>query len=590
MPYRKKEETIKLKQDAIDVIREKYEMISPHLNERGKRLFAATEALALGYKGVTLASEATGLSRVTVTAGCKELKSGEMLTGEKVRKSGGGRKVTTVKQPDILDALTALIEPSAFGNPERPLQWTCKSQRILADELQNQGFDVSHMTVGTLLEELGYSLQSNKKSIEGLNHIDRDAQFEHISQKVISFQEQGLPVISVDTKKKELVGNYKNNGSAYRPKKTPVEVNVYDFPDKELGKVNPYGVYDISNNVGWVNLGIDHDTAEFAVESIRRWYFKIGKEVYPLAKKLLITADGGGSNGSRVRLGTEIAEMNVDVKTTMLEIIRSSKTQILSDGYEIYDYLDITKKQRDDLLVFDPYFDFDNFVAIYATTVWGSAKDGIVFTVYGIYFNEYFINYVDIVSTDSTEGVFGDFIFELADDQVITYGHTYLRKNTGCDALSSLLENLKVLTIRYNHGSGNRPSGKVDKQMNLTQDEKFKSNAIIHTASAAAGGIGAGLAQVPLSDASLIIPIQITMITSLGVVFGIRVTEGVAKGILSSMASAFLGRKVSQFLIGWVPGFGNAFNATTATIITEAVGWAAVRHFKILQKREGRHE
>jgi len=318
VPYRKKDETIKLKQDTVDVIRKKYVIISPHLSERGKRLFAATEALALGHKGVTLASEATGLSRVTVTAGCRELKSGEMLIDEKARKSGGGRKAIAAKHPGILNALTALIEPSAFGDPEKPLQWTCKSQRNLADELKNQGFDVSHMTVGALLEELGYSLQSNKKSIEGLNHIDRDAQFEHISQKVISFQEQKLPVISVDTKKKELVGNYKNNGRTYRPEKTPVEVNIYDFPDKELGKVNPYGVYDISNNVGWVNLGIDHDTAEFAVESIRRWYFKIGKETYPLAQKLLITADGGGSNGSRVRLWkTELqalaTELNLEI-------------------------------------------------------------------------------------------------------------------------------------------------------------------------------------------------------------------------------------------------------------------------------------
>jgi len=318
MSYRKKEETVKLKQDKVDVIRKKYELISPHLNERGKRLFAAAEAIALGYKGVTLASEATGLSRVTVTEGCKELKTGEILDGEKVRKNGGGRKVTTVKNPDILDALTALIEPSTFGNPEKPLQWTCKSQRKLADELKNQGFEVSHMTVGTLLEELGYSLQSNKKSIEGLHHIDRDAQFEHISQKVISFQEQGLPVISVDTKKKEFVGNYKNNGRTYRPEKTPAKVNVYDFVDKELGKVNPYGVYDISNNVGWVNLGIDHDTAEFAVESIRRWYFKIGKEAYPFARKLLITADGGGSNGSRVRLWKRelqvlSSELNIEI-------------------------------------------------------------------------------------------------------------------------------------------------------------------------------------------------------------------------------------------------------------------------------------
>jgi hypothetical protein len=204
---------------------------------------------------------ATGLSRPTITTGCKELELKQELEIEKTRHLGGGRKTTIEKYPNILNTLTALLDSATFGDPEKPLQWTCKSQRNLADKLNNQGYNVSYVTVGTLLEQLGYSLQLNKKSIECSDHVDRDAQFEFINHKVISFQAQEQPVISVDTKKKELVGNYKNNGKTYHQQKDPILVKVYDFVDKELGKVNPYGVYDIGKNVGWVNLGTDHDTA-----------------------------------------------------------------------------------------------------------------------------------------------------------------------------------------------------------------------------------------------------------------------------------------------------------------------------------------
>ena len=290
------------RQEKVNEIRNKYILISPHLNERGKRLFAGMEALTLGYKGLTLVSEATGLNRGTVAIGRDELISGEVLGIEKARKDGAGRKSVLEKHPEIQDALIQLVDSTTFGNPENPLQWTCKSQRTLADELKKQGFETSHVTVGEILDYLGYSTQSNKKSLEGSDHIDRNAQFEFINNRVISFQKEGLPVISVDTKKKENVGNYENKGKEYRRKKDPRLVNGHDFPDKKNGSVRPYGVYDMTNNVGWVNLGIDHDTAQFAVESIRRWYFKIGKETYPTADKILITADGGGSNGSRVKL------------------------------------------------------------------------------------------------------------------------------------------------------------------------------------------------------------------------------------------------------------------------------------------------
>jgi len=317
LAYRKKEETLIKRQEKVKEIRDKYVLISPHLNERGKRLFAGMEAASLGYKGVSLVSEATGLNRGTVKIGRDEIISGETLDTVKVRKDGAGRKTVVEKYPDIENALVQLVDSTTFGNPEKPLQWTCKSQRTLADELTAQGFKVSSVTVGVILDYLDYSTQTNKKSLEGSDHIDRNAQFEFINNRVLSFQNEGLPVISVDTKKKENVGNYENKGKEYRRKKDPRLVNGHDFPDKKKGSVRPYGVYDMTNNIGWVNLGIDHDTAQFAVESIRRWYLKIGKETYPVANKILITADGGGSNGSRVKLWkTELqalaTELNIE--------------------------------------------------------------------------------------------------------------------------------------------------------------------------------------------------------------------------------------------------------------------------------------
>jgi len=290
------------------IISEKYESLKPFLNEQNKRLFAAAEANSLGEGGISIVSRATGLSRDTISKGCKELESGTIGTSEtpipdgKIRASGGGRKKSIDKDPTLLPDLEKLVEPTSRGDPESPLQWTCKSVRKLAKELKTMGHKVTHARVADILHMLGYSLQANRKTIEGASHPDRDQQFNHINEKCKAFQEEHQPVISVDTKKKELVGNFKNVGRELRPKKDPIKVNVYDFKDKELGKVNPYGVYDIAKNEGWVNVGIDHDTASFAVESIRRWWNMMGHKSYPEAKKLMITADCGGSNGYRPRL------------------------------------------------------------------------------------------------------------------------------------------------------------------------------------------------------------------------------------------------------------------------------------------------
>ena len=290
------------------IISEKYESLKPFLDEQNKRLFAAAEAISLGEGGISIVSRATGISRDTISKGCKELESGTIGAGGtsipdgKIRASGGGRKKSVDKDPTLIPDLESLIEPTSRGDPESPLRWTSKSVRHLAEELKQMGHKVTHARVADVLHMLGYSLQANRKTIEGDSHPDHDQQFNYINEKCKEFQEEHQPVISVDTKKKELVGNFKNGGRELRPKKDPINVNVYDFKDSELGKVNPYGVYDIANNEGWVNVGIDHDTACFAVESIRRWWNIMGCMSYPDAKKLLITADGGGSNGSRVRL------------------------------------------------------------------------------------------------------------------------------------------------------------------------------------------------------------------------------------------------------------------------------------------------
>ena len=285
-----------------DVISKKYQVLQSELNERQKRLWAASEAMCLGHGGISLVSRVTGLSRPTISLGIKELKNDERLPKNRVRREGAGRKKTTEHQPKLLPSLDALVEPTAKGDPMSPLRWTTKSTRRLCVALLEQGFFVSPRQVCRLLHELEYQLSANRKSLEGGTNPDRNAQFEFINGQAAKFLEQGLPVISVDAKKKELIGNYKQNGTVWRPKGEPELVKVYDFIDKKLGKATPYGVYDLRENVGWVNVGIDHDTAEFAVESIRRWYNHLGKELYPLAKKLFITADGGGSNSSRSRL------------------------------------------------------------------------------------------------------------------------------------------------------------------------------------------------------------------------------------------------------------------------------------------------
>ena len=285
-----------------EIIARKFCTLQSEWNERQRRLWAASEAMCLGHGGISVVGRATGLSRPTILKGIKELKNNKRLAENRVRREGAGRKKTTQKQPDLLPALDAIVEPTAKGDPMSPLRWTTHSTRHLSEELNEQGFEISPRQVCRLLHELEYQLAANRKSLEGGTNPDRNTQFEFINAQAASFLKQGCPVISIDAKKKELIGNYRQNGRVWRPKGEPELVNVYDFIDKKLGKATPYGVYDLSKNLGWVNVGIDHDTAEFAVESIRRWYKHLGKELYPNAKDLFITADGGGSNSSRSRL------------------------------------------------------------------------------------------------------------------------------------------------------------------------------------------------------------------------------------------------------------------------------------------------
>jgi hypothetical protein len=283
-------------------IRQRFEGLASTLDERQTRLWAAAEAEAFGYGGITLVSRSTGVSRRAIHVGLRELQADLVtLPPNRVRRWGAGRRPLTETQPDLLRALDALVEPTSRGDPESPLRWTCKGVRRLAAELQRQGFSVGRQKVAELLAKLGYSLQANRKTREGSQHPDRNAQFEYIAAQVGRLQNLGQPVISVDTKKKELVGNFKNVSKEWCPKGKPVAVNVHDFMDKKLGKAIPYGVYDLTANLGWVSVGTDHDTADFAVESIRRWWRKMGRPLYPQAKSLLITADGGGSNSSRNR-------------------------------------------------------------------------------------------------------------------------------------------------------------------------------------------------------------------------------------------------------------------------------------------------
>jgi len=288
----------------METVAAKYRSLAGALTERSRRLWAATEAKALGHGGIGLVERATGISRSTIQRGLRELESGKALTGgpERARRPGGGRLPTVIKDPALLDDLDALIEPTAAGEPDSPLRWTVKSVRNLSDALRGMGHEVSHTVVAELLHELGYSLQANQKKREGAQHADRDAQFHYINNQMRRALRKGEPAISVDTKKKELVGDFKNPGRSWRPKGTPEPVRVHDFLIPSQGKAIPYGVYDLQRNEGWVSVGMDHDTASFAVKAIGRWWKVMGQSAYAGATSLLITADAGGSNGSRLRL------------------------------------------------------------------------------------------------------------------------------------------------------------------------------------------------------------------------------------------------------------------------------------------------
>jgi hypothetical protein len=287
----------------LERVREQFVALAPTLNERSLRIYAATEARALGYGGITAIAEVTGLAASTIARGLAEVR-GEVPRADvsRIRRPGGGRKSLVAKDPRLKKDLESLVDPGTRGDPESPLRWTSKSLRILADQLQRMGHSISYRSVGHLLEKAGYSLQANRKTREGKQHPDRNAQFEHINRRVMLQQRDGQPAISVDTKKKELIGDFKNSGPEWRPKGDPRRVRVHDFIIPEKGKAIPYGVYDLHRNEGWVSIGIDHDTAAFAVASIRRWWRTMGRARYPKAESLLITSDCGGSNGSRTRL------------------------------------------------------------------------------------------------------------------------------------------------------------------------------------------------------------------------------------------------------------------------------------------------
>ncbi|MGH2741172.1 MAG: ISAzo13 family transposase, partial [Thermoleophilaceae bacterium] len=283
-------------------IGERYRALAGELDERRRRLWAAAEARSAGRGGIAAVARATGMAENTIRAGLRELESGETLEAGRVRRAGGGRRPLTETDPTLLSDLERLVDPDSRGDPELPLRWTAKSVRKLRDALRELGHRVSHETVAKLLRGLGYSLQANAKMREGASHPDRDAQFEHINQTVKAALDAGQPAISVDTKKKELVGDFKNGGREWRPKGTPEPVRTHDFKDQELGKAIPYGIYDLANDEGRVSVGIDHDTAQFAVASIRGWWDQLGAERFPDAATLTITADCGGSNGNRTRL------------------------------------------------------------------------------------------------------------------------------------------------------------------------------------------------------------------------------------------------------------------------------------------------
>jgi hypothetical protein len=287
----------------VEWLRDKYEALKPLLTEQSRRLWAATEAASLGRGGIAAVMSATGMSSATVNKGLSELESPwERPPAGRVRQSGGGRKSARESQPGFCQALMALVDPLTRGDPQRPLRWTCKSTLKLSRQLRRQGFDVGPRTVAKELKKQEFSLQSNRKTREGQSHPDRDAQFVYINEQVMAFQRRGQPAISVDTKKKELVGDFKNVGREWHRRGRPEEVAVHDFPDPNMKKAIPHGVYDLTRNEGWVSVGIDHDTARFAVASIKRWWRKMGRRRYPQARQLLITADCGGSNSNRTWL------------------------------------------------------------------------------------------------------------------------------------------------------------------------------------------------------------------------------------------------------------------------------------------------
>jgi len=288
--------------EAEETIREKFELLSPEFDERARRAWAAAEALSLGYGGVSLVHRATGIAISTIRRGITQLTESDRPAMERVRRPGGGRRSATKTDPSLISDLELFVDASTRGDPESPLRWTIKSLRRLSTELRAQGHQASHVLVARLLRDLGFSLQANRKVREGSTHPDRNLQFEHINRQVKGRLRRGEPVISVDTKKKELVGSFKNAGREWHPNGKPPEVNVYDFVDPELGKAIPYGVYDIARNEGWVSVGVDHDTAQFAVATIQRWWRKLGRKKYPKSRRILIVADGGGSNGYRTRL------------------------------------------------------------------------------------------------------------------------------------------------------------------------------------------------------------------------------------------------------------------------------------------------
>lgn len=287
------------KNRLIQVTKKKYLVLSPHTTEKSRRIWAGLEAEAIGYRGAGIVHEATGLSYPTIAKGLKEANEG---TEQKIRKPGGGRKAKLKEDPSIEKEIERIVAPDTLGDPEKPLLWVSKSLRTIVDALKELGKNVSVNIVAKALKNMDYSLQGNYKTKEGGKHPDRDAQFHFINKSTLEFQDKQQPVISIDTKKKENIGNFKNNGKTYRPKGEPEEVEVYDFIKKDLGKVAPYGVYDVTANNGWVSVGISSDTAPFAVNAIRSWWYKMGKERYPHAIEIYISADCGGSNGNRVRL------------------------------------------------------------------------------------------------------------------------------------------------------------------------------------------------------------------------------------------------------------------------------------------------